>query len=259
MRVRENKMAKKLRAGEVVVSTKTNLADPRVVDLIGLCGIECIWLDLEHVPNDWQVIENQIRAAKVHGMETLVRVTRGSYSELIKPFEADASAIMVPHLMSAADARQVARITRFHPIGRRPVDGGNADGAYCMIDFARYLQQSNEQKLVMVQIEDPEPLDELDEIAAVDGLDVLFFGPGDFSHAIGAAGQPDHPLIGKARQRVADAALAHGKIAGTVGTLENLAALIDMGYRFINIGADVLCLTEYFSRIAAGVKKIVKQ
>jgi 4-hydroxy-2-oxoheptanedioate aldolase len=56
-----------------------------------------------------------------------------------------------------------------------------------MIDFARYLQQSNEQKLVMVQIEDPEPLDELDEIAAVDGLDVLFFGPGDFSHAIGAA------------------------------------------------------------------------
>ncbi len=255
MQVRESNVLKKLRNGELVVSVKTNLAEPRIVEIAAMCGYDCMWLCMEHVPNDWNVIENQIRAAKIHNMDTVVRVSRGSYSELVKPFEADASGIMVPHVMGLEDAKNVVRQTRFAPIGRRPVDGGNTDGAFCMVDFKEYLKSSNEQKFVIIQIEDPEPLQELDEIAALDGIDMLFFGPGDFSHSIGAPGQWDHPEITQAREKIAQAAAKHGKFAGTVGSLDSLQELTDMGYQFINIGVDILGLIDYFKNITATVKQ----
>jgi 4-hydroxy-2-oxoheptanedioate aldolase len=76
------------------------------------------------------------------------------------------SGIMVPHIMNLEDAINVVRMTRFHPFGRRLVDGGNADGSYCNLDFDEYLKVSNQQKFVVVQIEDPEPLEELKAIAS---------------------------------------------------------------------------------------------
>lgn len=99
---------------------------------------------------------------------------------------------MVPHLMSLEEAKEIIRMTRFQPLGLRPVDGGNADGLYCGFDFREYIRFANENRMVIVQIEDPEPLSELDEICKVPGIDMIFFGPGDFSHAIGHPAEFDH-------------------------------------------------------------------
>jgi 4-hydroxy-2-oxoheptanedioate aldolase len=130
-------------------------------------------------------------------------------------------------------------------LGRRPVDGGNADGAYCSIEFVEYLRQANERRFIVLQIEDPEPLEYLDEIAAVEGYDVLFYGPGDFSHSIGVPGQWEHPQVLETRKRVCEAALKHGKIAGTVSSLAGAAEIVGMGYRFVNIASDVTALMNY--------------
>ncbi len=251
MQMRPSRVLRKLREGGVAISFKTNLADARATEIAARCGFDCIWTCMEHVPNDWAAIEQQIWAAKAYDVDVMVRVSRGGYSDYIRPLELDAAGIMVPHIMSAADAQNVARMTRFHPIGRRPVDGGNADGAYCMIDFREYLQQANEQRFVVVQIEDPEPLDELESIASVEGIDVLLFGPGDFSHGIGVPGQWDDPRIAEARQRIAQVAREHGKFAGTTGGPQNLDELVDMGYQFVNIGADVVGIADYTRDLAA--------
>jgi 4-hydroxy-2-oxoheptanedioate aldolase len=183
-------------------------------------------------------------------MDILVRVPRGSYSSLVWPLEMDATGIMVPHVMSLDDARQVVRQTRFHPVGRRPVDGGNADGGFCKIEFNEYLKQANENRFVIIQIEDPEPLAELDAIASLPGIDVIFFGPGDFSHSIGHPGEFSHPDLIEARRLVAETAIRHGKFAGTVGGPGNLDELLSLGYRFISMGADVVGLTQYFSSLS---------
>ncbi len=255
MEMKPSRVLDKLRAGEVVSCTKLNMADSALVEIAGMSGFDCAWLDLEHISNDYSAIGKQILAGKAQNIDILVRVSRGSYSDYIRPLEMDASGIMVPHIMSLEDAKNVVRMTRFHPTGRRPADGGNADGAYCNLDFYEYLRQANERRFVMVQIEDPEPLDELDAIAALDGIDILFFGPGDFSHGIGAPGQWDHPELTRAREMVAKAAVKHGKFAGTVGSTANMDSLIEMGYRFISIGADVLGLGQYFSGITAAFSK----
>ena len=255
MKMRTSRVLKKLRRGQVASCVKINLADPRVTEISGMCGIDCVWLDMEHVPNDWSAIENQIRAAKIYDTDVLVRVARGSYSDYVKPLELDAAGIMVPHLMSLADAQKVVWQTRFHPIGRRPVDGGNADGGYCMIDFNEYLETANKERFVVVQIEDPEPMKELEQIAQLEGIDMLFFGPGDFSQGIEAPGRWDDPRITEARKRVAEAACQNGKFAGTVCGVNNLEQTVEMGYRFVSVGADVVGLAEYFKTIVAAFEQ----
>jgi len=254
MNMRPSKVLRKLRVGEIVCCIKINLSDARASEIAAMCNPDCLWLDMEHVPTDWQTIENQIRSAKVYDVDVMVRVARGPYSNYIRPLEADASGIMVPHIMSLDDAKRVVWQTRFHPIGRRPIDGGNADGAYCMIELDEYIKTANEQRFIAVQIEDPEPLDDLDEIAKLDGIDMIFFGAADFSHGIGAPGQWDHPLIAETRKRVAKVARANGKFAGAVGGPGKLDELIDMGYQFISGGADVRGLSDYFSQIVADFK-----
>lgn len=251
MQMRRSKVLEKLRAGQVASSFKMNLADARAVELVSMCGFDCIWLCLEHTANDMTVIEQGIWAAKGQDADVLVRVPRGSYSDYVRPLELDAAGIMVPHIMSLADAQAVVRMTRFHPVGRRPVDGGNADGAFCGIPFVEYLKQANEQRFVAIQIEDPEPLDELEKIAALPGYDILFFGPGDFSHSIGVPGQWDDPRIKAARKRVAEVAMAHGKYAGTPASPDSINELVDMGYRFLNLGADVIGLMQYARNCAS--------
>src|SRR5690606_18597951 len=126
-------------------------------------------------------------------MDTIVRVEKGSYSGYVKPFEADATGIMVPHVTSADEARQVVQWTRFHPLGRRAIDGGNADARFCRIGTREYIEHSNRERFIIIQIESPEAVANVDEIAAVDGFDMLLFGPGDYSHLIGEAGNLNHP------------------------------------------------------------------
>jgi 4-hydroxy-2-oxoheptanedioate aldolase len=255
MEMKRSRVLDKLRAGEVASCTKLNLYDSRAVEIAALSGVDCVWTDMEHVANDFSAIERQILAAKAYNTDIMVRVARGSYSDHVRPLELDATGIMVPHVMSLADARNVVRMTKFHPTGRRPVDGGNADGSFCQVDFNEYLKQANDRRFICIQIEDPEPLAELEEIAALDGIDMLFFGPGDFSQGIGAPGQWDHPEIQRTRKLVAEAALRHGKFAATVGSPANLQELIGMGYRFISMGADVFGLGQYFSGIMSEFTK----
>lgn len=243
--LRRCKVLDRMRNGETVNSFKFNLDGQRGVELIAMMGFDCIWTDMEHTPNSLDLIERQIMAAHVHDVDIIVRVQRGSYSDLVHPLEMNADAIMVPHVMNAAEARQIARMTKFHPIGLRPVDGGNTDGAFCLMPFTEYIEFVNANRMVIIQIEDPEAMAEIEEICAVPGIDMIFFGPGDYSHALGFPGQINHPEVNRVREIVARTARKHGKLAGTTGNPETFAAYREMGYNLVNIGADVHAFKAY--------------
>lgn len=258
--MRKSRTLSILRSGGVVNCFKLNLSDVRAVQIAANAGFDTLWTCMEHVGNSWATIENQILAAKVYDVDMLVRIARGSYSDYIKPLELDASGIMVPHVMNADDAASIVSMTRFPPLGRRAVDGGNSDAAFCVVPFTEYLIEANRERFLTLQIEDPEAVENLDEIANVNGFDMLFFGPGDYSCSLGIPGQTNNPEVQSARRQVAEAARKHGKFAGTVGTIANRQELLDMGYTFISIGADVVGLGTYCAEIASacGVNEIEK-
>ena len=211
----------KLRSGKKALSFKNNFACARATEQAALAGFDCIWICSEHVPTDFDTMEKQ----------------------------ADATGIMIPHLMSADEAREIVWKTRFHPLGRRPVDGGNADGQYCRLPCRDYIQFMNENRMIIVQIEDPEPLAELDEICKVPGIDMIFFGPGDFSHALGVPGELNHPDVNHARKLIAETAHKYGKFAGTTCGIENMKAWFELGYDFLNCGSDVGAMNAFCNRI----------
>lgn len=246
MNLRKSRLLRELREGKNPTCFKLNLRDPRAVELCGLVGVSSVWLDNEHVGNEWINLENQIRAAKLHDMDTIVRVEKGSYSDYVKPFECDATAIMVPHVTTADEARKIVELTRFKPLGRRAWDGGNVDGQYCLVPAADYLAHSNTERLLIFQIESPEALENVEAIAAVPGFEILLFGPGDFGHLIGKAGQGGAPDVVAARRRVAAAAKANGKYMMSPGPMAPRAELEAEGYRIFNLGADVLGLSDYY-------------
>lgn len=252
MNMRKSRVLRQMRNGKVATCTKLNLSDPRAAEIAAMFGFDCIWIDLEHVPNSMKDVEDTVRAAKIYDVDVLTRVSKGAYNDFIRPLEADSTGIMVPHLMSLEEAKQIVYFTKFAPVGRRPIDGGNADGSYCMVDTMDYVKQANEERFVVVQIEDPEPLAELEEICALPGIDMIFFGPADFSQGIGALGT-NAPRIDETRRLVAATARKHGKFAGTVGGVGNFDALVEMGYTFISVGADVVALCNYFKDIAAKI------
>ena len=243
--LRRSKVLEKLRAGKIASCFKTNLADVRTVQIAAMTGFDCVWTCMEHVPNDMETIERQVLAAKAYDVDCLVRVSRGGYSDYIRAFETDAAGIMVPHVMSAKDARQVIQTTKFQPVGRRPLDGGNADGAFCMVSTKDYVEHSLKEKFVILQIEDPEPMEELDEICSIEGIDILFFGPGDYANTLGHPGELTHPDVVKAWRKTAEIARKHGLFTGTVASPDLIEMVVDMGYQFLNIGSDVGAIASY--------------
>lgn len=247
MKLRKSRVLKEVRDGLVATSAKINLSDPRVIELCGLAGFSTVWLCLEHVPNDWQVIENCVRAAKVYDMDVIVRVSRGSYSDYIRPFECDATGVMIPHVESATQAREIVNFCRFDPLGRRALDGGNADGAFCQVPLKEYLHHANHERFLILQIESPEALENVEEIAAVPGFEFLLFGAGDFAHRIGKPGQYNCPEAEAARRRVEAAALANGKRCMSVGLVLEVPQLKERGYSIINLASDVVGLGGYLN------------
>jgi 4-hydroxy-2-oxoheptanedioate aldolase len=249
MKLRPSRVLRELRTGQNATILKLNLSDPRIIELAGLAGTSAVWLCNEHVPNDWLNLEHQIRAAKLYDMDSIVRVSKGSYSEYIKPFECDATGIMVPHVTSAEEVRHIVDMVRCRPIGSKALDAGNMDGYFCQAPLADYVHHCNTEKFIILQIESPEALERIEEIAAVPGYDMLMFGAGDFSHRIGKLGQATHPEVVAARRKVAATALKHGKhvaVASLFGNKEEVAA---EGTRVFTLGADVIEMGNAFRRM----------
>ena len=175
---------------------------------------------------------------------------KGRYSDYVKPFECDATGIMVPHVTSAEEARNVVDMVRCHPLGRRAMDGGNMDGLFCQISLTDYARHMNTERFVILQIESPEALEKVEEIAAVPGYDMLLFGAGDFSHRIGKLGKATDPEVVAARKRVAAAALKHGKLVAVASLYGQPDQIAEEGTSVFTLGADVL-------ELGTGLNKLV--
>jgi 4-hydroxy-2-oxoheptanedioate aldolase len=251
--MRPSKIKAKLKRDEPVLVTSMRLLDPSIYELASLMGFDGIWLDLEHHSVSVNISATLMRAARVGTADMMPRIAKGEFMRMGRLLEAGAQGIMYPRCDSAAEAREVVTWSKFAPLGRRGFDGGNADMPYCAMPMDQYIREANEQTFVVVQIEDPLALEHVEEIAEVEGVDVLFFGPGDFSVLSGIPGEFDHPNITSAIRRIARSAERAGKCWGMpTGSTERTRELLDMGARFLAHGADIVIVKEGLDAIRSG-------
>ena len=253
---RKSRIKRTINAGKVATILKCNTVDIKVAEIFALAQPDAIWLCMEHGSLDYNQAENQSNAAKIYDVDSLLRVNRGSYSNYIRGLEVDCTGLIIPQIKNLADAKEIEEFTKFPPIGKRGVDGGNNDGKYTKLDMAEYIKQANQERLVIYQIETPEVINDVEAIAEMEGVDALFFGPGDYSLSLGVPGQMDHPDVVSARKKVAEVARKNNKIAATPGGPAVAKNYIDMGYNLLNIGADVIALADYAENLVNEFEKI---
>jgi len=239
--MRPSKIKSKLKRNEPVLLSTLHLADPALFEMTSLLGFDGIWLDLEHGNTSVATAAQFARAARVGSSDIMIRPAKGEFMRMSRILEIGAQGIMYPRCDNADEARQVVRWSKFAPIGQRGIDSGNADNPYCLTPLVDYLQTANEQTFIVIQIEDPCAIDHADAIAAVDGVDVLFLGPGDYSILAGIPGQMDHPQIRAAMEQIASAATKAGKHWGMpIFSPEHAQQVLELGGRFLCHGCDLL-------------------
>jgi len=250
--MRSSRIRAKLRRNEPALITTLHYTDPTLYEMTSLMGFDGIWMDLEHHHYSVESAANLMRAARIGTSDIIARPARGEFMRMCRLLEAGAQGIMYPRCENAEEAAEVVRWAKFAPVGERGIDGANADSPYCSAPIAQYLKKSNDETLIIVQIESPKALEHVEAIARVAGVDVLMFGPGDFSVLSGVPYQFDHALVLAARDRIARAAKNAGIHWGTVSpTPEHSAKLLELGARFICHGADIILVKRGLEQIQA--------
>jgi 4-hydroxy-2-oxoheptanedioate aldolase len=248
--MRKSRIKNKLQRGEPALITALQFTDPVVFELASLMGFDGIWMDLEHHFVSLETAGQLMRAARVGSADVVARPAKGEFMRMGRMLEAGAQGIMYPRCDDAAEAEEVVRWAKFAPRGQRGFDGGNPDMPYCSMPIPRYVQEANEQTLIIIQLESPSAVDQAHEIARVAGVDVLMLGPADFSILSGVPGQWEHPLVDDALRKIADAARQAGKHWGCPGLgPARTKELLDRGARFLCNGGDFLMVKQGFEQL----------
>lgn len=217
-------------------------------------GFDCIWLDLEHHQKSTETAAALIRASRLGSADVLARPAKGEFMRLGRLLEAGAHGILYPRCDDAAEAREVVRWAKFAPLGERGVDSGNPDNTFGELSVDEYVQRANAETFIAIQIESPSAVEQVQAIAAVEGVDCVFFGPGDYSVLSGIPGQVSHERVLQARAAVCQATRDAGKHFATLCfTPEDVQACLEMGAMFIAYGADRPLLKHAYKDMQASL------
>lgn len=225
-------------AREWLTGTFLNLGSPMTVEIAGLAGFDWLLIDHEHGPGGEDTLLHQLHAAAATPAFPVVRIAHNETPRFKRVLDAGASGVMVPYVSTAAETRAAVSAMRYPPHGIRGVAKFNR-GAGFGGDFEEYYAHAHERLLTVIQIETPEAVANIEEIAAVDGADVLFVGPTDLSYNLGIRDQLESPTFLDALRRVSEAARRHGKAAGILVHQDRLVPMVrDLGYTFTALGSD---------------------
>jgi 2-keto-3-deoxy-L-rhamnonate aldolase RhmA len=203
-------------------------------------GHHWMFIDTEHGAFTVQETTQLCIAALSTGVTPIVRVCAGAIDEATRALDNGALGIVVPHVDTAKQARRIAEAFRYPPQGTRSWGGPPAVYGYRPPATVEAQKAINAEILTIVMLESPEAIENAEDIAETDGIDVLFIGTSDLTAELGISGQMGHPKVIDAYQRVGEACRKHGKILGMGGVYdeENASRYVGMGALFVLTGSD---------------------
>ncbi len=242
-------MSRRLRSGETVRGLFVGTRDATLCELLAMLKWHFLLVDAEHSEVDAVDMENIARACALRGSCPIARIPIGAPAEIGRFLDAGAVGVMFPFVESPQDARRAVQLIKYPPRGRRGLGAPRSADFGLRSPVKDQIVQSNRDTVAIVQIESLRGLEQVESIAAVDGVDVVFIGPADLSVALGVPCDWDAPVFIDAVTRIAAAAAASGKTFGAyAGSLERMQWYESQGARFMAAALeDLLTLgTEDF-------------
>jgi 4-hydroxy-2-oxoheptanedioate aldolase len=253
-----NRIKQRLKDTRLALATYAGcFRGPEVVELIGHAGYDGVFIDMEHVAFDLQDIQHMLVAAERFGITSMVRTPGFDPALTLRLLDMGAQGILIPHVTSAECARAAVDAVRYTPVGKRGLIGYSRSTDYGKVPLLEHIVQSNREVLLGVLIEDAEAIEHIDAIAAVPGIDIIGLGPNDLAGSMGIAGQPDHPKLVAAMERMAAAVrktgparltlpLGHPMYPRTVAECRQLG----VGLLMCGAAAEVRLLRSYTQEVA---------
>jgi 2-keto-3-deoxy-L-rhamnonate aldolase RhmA len=247
----DNRVKRELRAGRRTAGAWLSLCSPIAAEIAGDAGFDWLLIDMEHGPGDYQTLLGQLQALSGSPTTPLVRVQGNDPAVIKRVLDLGAQGVMIPLVGNRRESEAAVRACKYPPEGIRGVAGSHRAAGFGRFS-GDYWKRANGEILVIVQIETPEAVQEIDDIVAVSGVDVAFIGPADLSAALGHLGDPKHPDVQAAIARVEGAAKRAGVALGTISrNADEAAALYGQGYQMVTLGSDA-------SFVAQGAAAAVK-
>jgi 4-hydroxy-2-oxoheptanedioate aldolase len=244
-----------LRAGTPQLGLWVGLADANAVEALAATGYDWLLLDGEHAPNDPQSVLAQLRALAPYPVQPIVRPVQGEVALIKQYLDIGAQTLLVPMIDTAEHAELMVRAMRYPPEGIRGM-GAALARASRWSQVADYVHHANEQMCLLVQAETRQAMANLDAIAAVEGVDGVFFGPADLSASMGLRGQPGHPDVQRAIRDGIAHVRAAGKAPGILVTEPQLArSYLEAGALFVAIGVDTTLLVRAARELIRSVRE----
>jgi 4-hydroxy-2-oxoheptanedioate aldolase len=232
--MKKNRMKEKLRAGEPVFGVSVMIPSPQIVEMIGAAGFDWVLLDCEHGTLTIESVELMAMAAEASGITAIARPATRSPEHILQVLDRGVMGVQVPHVNTAADAREVIAAVKYHPLGRRGLAAGTRSAVYDSHGtLADYVAAANDATLIAIQLEERTAIDNIDELLKVDGIDVYFVGPSDLSQSMGYPGNPKAPPVAAAISGSFRKMVAAGRTPGTPAGAENVREVLNQGVRYI--------------------------
>ena len=232
--MKRNRMKEKLRAGEPVFGVSVMIPSPQIVEMIGAAGFDWVLLDCEHGTLTLESVELMAMAAEACGITAIARPMTRSAEHILQVLDRGVMGVQVPHVNSAAEAREVIAAVKYHPAGHRGLAAGTRAANYdAHGTLADYVKAANEATLIAIQLEDRAAIEHIDELLQVEGIDVFFIGPSDLSQSMGHPGNPKAPAVAQAIDRSLGKIVAAGRTPGMPATAENVRDAVGKGVRYL--------------------------
>ncbi|MFW6116334.1 MAG: HpcH/HpaI aldolase family protein [bacterium] len=234
----------KLREGEPVFHCQVLMHHPMVVERLGYAGFDVVCLDAEHAPLDGETCVHLVRAAECVGVTPIFRSTLNHEDEVLPMLDTGLMGIMVPHVNTKRRAQMAVRAVKYAPVGSRGMTPGRASryGA-AGISTQEYIENSNRETLVLVQIEEIDAVKNLEDILSVDNVDVYVLGTGDLAQSMGFPGERQHPEVLAVVDEVIDRVTSAGRVVGMPAGGHSIDEWLDRGVRYLIWGDGGLLMS----------------
>lgn len=238
-----NKFKKAISCNTLQLGIWSSLSDSISVEILANTGMDWILLDTEHAPNELPMVFRQLQAVDSGTAHPIVRPPWNDTVMIKRFLDAGAQTLLIPMVQNAEDAKRAVAATRYPPHGVRGYAAASRSSGYAQI--GAYLDRYMDEMCVLVQIETKVALENIENIATVDGVDGIFIGPGDLSADLGYLGKPGHPEVLKIIDGAIARIKASGKPAGILTGDESLARhFIEEGCLFVAVGSDIGLLSK---------------
>ena len=249
-----NKFKAALAAKQVQIGCWSALSNPISTEFLGLAGFDWLVLDGEHAPNDISTFIPQLMALKGSASAPVVRVPTNEPVIIKRLLDIGFYTFLSPFVETKEEAEQAVASTRYPPEGIRGVSVSHRANMFGTV--ADYFAQSNKNITILVQIESQQGVDNVDAIAATEGVDGIFVGPSDLAAALGHLGNASHPDVQKAIQHIFNRASAHGKPSGILAPVEaDARRYLEWGATFVAVGSDLGVFRSATQKLADTFKK----